>query len=117
MKTNEVLNKLRHHYKEHLSYCKEITDEIAAYMANYGYGCTVFVNDNLQIEIQYNIPRGGPEPVTTLRLGFHVAIEKLCEENNLIQTESKSIIKKDYCLPEPYTDFYTEKIILDTEVL
>ena len=54
MKTNEVLIQLRHHYREHLSYCKQITNEIAAYMSNKGLGCTVFINDNLQIEIQYD---------------------------------------------------------------
>ena len=117
MKINEVLTQLRHHYKEHLSYCKQITNEIAAYMSNEGLGCTVFINDNLQIEIQYNIPRGGNKPIPKLRRIFYNTLAQLCEDYNLIEVESKSVTKRDFCLPEPYTDFYTEKVVLDIEVL
>ena len=115
MKTNEVLKQLRDHYKEHLSCCKTLTDTIAAYLSNNGYGCTVFINDNLQIEILYNIPRGGPEPVPTLRIGFYELLGEFCQENGLVEVVEESCVKKDFCLPKPYMNFYTERVVLDVE--
>ena len=115
MKTDEVLKNVRNHYREHLEWCKKLTDEIAAYMSDNGYGCTVFVNDNLQIEISYNIPRGGPEPVSDLRTGFYNALMAYCDEDGLEWTYEESIVKKDYCLPKDYRTFYSERVVLDVE--
>ena len=98
-----------------MSWCKILTDDIAAYLSDNGYGCTVFINDNLQIEITYNIPRGGPEPVPTLRLGFHDTLMAFCEVNGLVYVLEESCIKKDFCLPREYMNFYTERVVLDVE--
>lgn len=115
MKTNEVLKNVRNHYREHLEWCKTLTDQIAAYLSDNGYGCTVFVNDNLQIEITYNIPRGGLEPVAALRLGFYETLTTFCKEHGLVEVEEESVIRKDFCMPKEYMNFYRERVVLDVE--
>lgn len=115
MKTNEVLKGLRDSYRDHLELCKILTDSIANYMSDNGFGCTVFVNDNLQIEVVYNIPRGGPKPVPILRDGFYGSLMAFCEINNLAWVFEESIVKKDYCLPKEYMTFYSERVVLDVE--
>lgn len=115
MKTNEVLKNLRNHYREHLEWCKVLTDSIAAFMSDNGFGCTVFVNDNLQIEVLYNIPRGGIEPVSELRLNFYNCLSAFCKENDLVEVMEESVIKKDFCMPKDYINFYTERVVLDVE--
>ena len=115
MKINEVLKNVRNHYREHLEWCKTLTDQIAAYMSDNGFGCTVFVNDNLQIEVLYNIPRGGPEPVPAFRESFYDTLLRFCDENGLVEVVEESVIKKDFCLPEEYMNFYRERVVLDVE--
>lgn len=115
MKTDEVLKGLRDSYRDHLELCKVLTDNIANYMSDNGFGCTVFVNDNLQIEVVYNIPRGGPGPISTLRIGFYNLLKAYCKENELEWVYEESIVKKDYCLPKEYMTFYSERVVLDVE--
>lgn len=115
MENNEVLKNLRNHYREHLEWCKTLTDNIAAYMSDNGFGCTVFINDNLQIEVIYNIPRGGPESVPDLRVAFYKTLMKFICKNGFVKVLEESTLKKDFCMPEPYVNFYTERVVLDVE--
>lgn len=113
MNTDAMLKHIRHLYKQHLHWSNELTKRISTFFAEKGQGCTVLINENLQIEIEYMPPRDGRTPISTLIKDFHLNVSELCDKNILQCIYEKSEIYDDYLLPEEYSTFYVEKVILD----
>lgn len=115
MKKNRDFFWCQESYKNHLEHSKNVITATSRYFAEQGQGCTVSINDNLQIEIQYKIPRADLTKISELRESFMDNVISFAQKNDFILLSSESITYNDYRLKEPYQTFFTEKVILDID--